>query len=142
MRPPWLPRVYDNRFWRFLTEPEEDVSLKLFFDNFRNSTIAATLIFAGFTLRAGDSSKWRYGFGVLLLLVGFVLTALSALQLFALSLRALHSFRDLGPPEFGMRTKVARVATAVLILLTIALSVSVVWFVLAALEQMGNRARR
>ena len=131
MRPPWLPPHYGNSFWRFLSNPDEHVSLKLFVDNFRNYAIAAALIFAGSTLQQGVLSKWRYGAGLFLLVIGYVLTVLSALQLFVVSLTAAHTFLPLDPRQSGWKASVAIVLTG---FLPIALAGSVIWFVYALVE--------
>lgn len=135
---PLLPHFYRNRFWRFISNPDDEVSLKLFFDNFRNYTIAAALIFAGLVLNQPYASGWRLSAGLLLLAVGYVLSCFNMLQLFALSVRAVHTFLPFARWDLGGRFR-PRLKMLVLTLLPLALSGSVLWFVYALVNQLLHR---
>ena len=126
-----LPRYLRKPFWRFISNPDEEVSLKLFFDNFRNYTTAGALLIGGVYLsRGSDSSAWSCAAAWFLLGIGGLFVGMSALQLFALCLRMLHSVLNITATDhINASSFSSRLKMLVLLIVPVGLLFSVTWFV-------------
>lgn len=82
-----MPDVYANRFWAFISDPKEELRLKLFLENARAYPVAVLLLTTGLVLK--DSTPLS---GWFICATGSTFAAGCLLQSFVLCLRAFHTF--------------------------------------------------
>jgi len=91
-----LPTFYErNTFWKFVLR-EDEVSLKLIFDNAKNFFIAAAILGAGRIYQKSGGTLWE-AWGLIGASVG--LMALNSLQTWVLILKTFYHFTSI--PDYA-----------------------------------------
>lgn len=90
---------FRNRFWSFISDPDEPLSLKLFFDNFRNYSIAVVVLGSGIILDRRGTWHGTTVASYLLISLGGILALLNSSQSLALSVRVFNEFIGISTRE-------------------------------------------
>jgi hypothetical protein len=133
--PPGLLPAYARRpFFRFFSNPYEEPTVRMFFDNIRNYTIAGALIL---TARVISGASWNDRLASIgLETLGWILVAMNGLQLVLLTNHVLHRALRFSATE--ARTTTAKGTLKFLLLLSAPIFLTwAMWrFVLAALSEI------
>ena len=87
-----MPEDYGNAFWNFISAVKDEPSLKAYFDNARNYTIAVGVGTGGVLVWEQATGVFAFGAAGFLIFVGVLLGLLNMLQSWVLFLRTFHTY--------------------------------------------------
>ncbi len=131
-----LPRRYQGRIWRFVSNPDENINLKLILENIKNYGVAASIVIAGVYLFKTTDGILSTLSSMTLALFGTTLIGLNVMQSYLLFVRWFYARSNTEAGDSESRWN-AKLNLLVLVTLSITVVLAGIFFAASILKRAG-----